>query len=351
MDKNLKRLTIWTSDRDLELGDISGLLTLDYTKEIPYLINRVLTRNDKIIFNRWCPYKEELGLGIHGVEIGQSLIQAIATRAYFETYSSERHAIVDDVVLPRDYRISSHEQPVFFFVVSGRVYAAVVGSEYIDNKIRSNLMGASRTRDTRYEGWGRILFKDIPAYTFSVDFFYWLILKQNQIITAGDYEINLSDIHSLDQSSERNDVSQTVKGANLTDEPMATTGLSVDSDVKAVGITVTIPDATLKINILQNGECHIDQLISRVIGPRGEFLFVDDNLEFVTLFIYVILLPALNQEYNSDVRDGRWTTRHRETARKLWALGVINELCSENRLSIADVTGVEWFRARAVGTP
>lgn len=346
MDKNLKRMTIWTYGQDLELGNITGLLTLDYTKEIPYLIHRDLNRNDKIIFNRWYLYKEELGLEIHGVEIGPKSIQAIAARAYFETYTSERNAIVNDVVLPRDYRISNHEQPVFFFVVSGRVYAAVVGSEHADNKIRSYLMGAARPHDTRYEGWGRILSKDIPAYTFSVDFFYWLILKQNKIITTGDYEISLSDIHSLDQSLERNDVSQTVTGAHLMDEPMATTGLSVDSDVKAVGITVTIPEATLKINILHNGECYIDQLISRVIGPRGEFLFVNDNLEFVTLFIYVILLPALNQAYNSDVRNGRWTTDRRAVARKLWALGVINELCSENKLNVKDVAGIEWFKAR-----
>jgi|GEM_PF-4768509 len=340
------KLTVWALDPELSIDDIPELLNLDYSKYIEYLngADRDLNEFDRKLLHRWREYSNTQGINIQSKEISGLTIRCVSAYAFIESPAPQNQAVIGDFVLPRERRVSPTELPVFFFEYMRRVYAIVVGPEYKTRYIRSALMGGGRNPDEQHTRWKKVQFKDIPNYTFSSDFFYWLISKQNTTVGTSLVNMDISDIRYLSQSADRRDVHHESEGDNLLDEAMSKTGLGVNSRVGQVGTTITCPGANLRFILFETGDCYVDNYLSSVIGPTGEIEPFENYLDIGALMLYAIVLPELKSAFNHEKDSLQWTTRHQADSRKTWALGAINELCSENDISIEEIKDLDWFK-------
>jgi hypothetical protein len=341
------KLSIWSLDADINLEQIPRILGLDYSKDIDYLDevdNPNLTEFDKKLMHRWREYKPDQGFEIETLEILGTTIRCISAYAYLESPAPKNQAIFGNFVVPRAQRVSHTQLPVFFFELSGRVYVIVTGPEYKTRYIRSMLMGGGRTPDESHTVWKTVQFKDIPNYTFSSEFFYWLISKENSIINTSFFNMNVSDIRYLAQSPDRRDVHHESKGDNLLDEAMSKTGLGVNSRVGQVGTTISTTEGTLRFVLFETGDCYVDNYESAVHSSSGEIEPFELHLEIGAIMLHGILLPAMKSAFNAEKNSQQWTTQHQAESRKTWALGAINELCSENDISIQDIQFLDWFK-------
>lgn len=337
------RTTIWQLDSELTLESVKELLLLNYNKIIDYLENHNLDPIDKVLINRWETSFGNRDFEIKEVSIKGYKVRCINTIACFETAASPNSAIIGEFILPRERRVFSYAYPVYFFELGSRVYVIVVAPASADSRIRSALMGGARKPVPEHTKWKKVQFSDIPNYTFNSDFFYWFISKQNQVINSDLSQIQVRDIKHLSQVTERKDTKHLSEGDNLLDEAVPKTGLGVNSNVGQVGTTLVVPEAHLRLILMETGECYIDPYLSSVNGPNGQLEPVEDNLESVALMLYVVLLPTLKAAYNADIQKGSWAPEHHAQARKEWALGAINELCSENGITLEEIKSLEWF--------
>ncbi|RED34660.1 hypothetical protein [Paenibacillus sp. VMFN-D1] len=339
------KLSLWALDPSINIESVSELMTLNYNKPIDYLSDRPgISSFDRTLMNRWREYKPDQGFEVQEIEVFDTTFRYIPAKAYFETTVGLNQAIVNGTVLPREYRISDNELPVFFFEYIGRVYVIVSGSEYKVSSIRKLLMGHGRHATEEQKQWQKVHLKDIPNYNFTSDFFYWLISKENQIVETSLVKMEISDIRFLAQTgTERSDVRHESQGANILDEAVSKTGLGVNSRVDKIGTTISFEGGHINLIIFDNGACWVDNYSSAMNGVAGELEAFEENLETGTLTLFCGILPELRTAYNTEKDDDKWTTGHQAAARKLWALGAINELCSENEITLDEISQLEWF--------
>lgn len=339
------KMSIWALDPQVQLEQIPELLGIDYSREIDYLQEFELSELDKKLLNRWVEYDQAHGFNIQQQEVLGTVVRYIIAKAYFETSAPPESAIIEGYgPLPRDRRIAPNEMPVLFFESHRRVYVIVTGSDYKTRHIRTVLMGGGRLSDENHRRWGKVQTKEISNYSFNSEFFYWLISQQNSTITVGDINLDISDIRYLSQTgTERTDVRHESQGANITDEAISKTGLGVNSRVGQVGTTIGFTGGNYRLILFENGSVWIDNNLSSINGTTGELEPFESNLEIGSLSLYASILPLLKTAFNSDRDQGRWTVELQANARKLWALGAINELCSENEIAINEIQSLEWF--------
>lgn len=339
------KMSIWALDPQVQLEQVPELLSIDYSRNIEYLEGYELSELDKKLLNRWIEYNPAHGFNIQQQEVLGSVVRYIIAKAYFETAAPPESAIIENYgPLPRDRRIASNEMPVLFFESHTRVYVIVIGSDYKTRFIRTVLMGGGRLSDENHRRWGKVQSKEINNYSFSSEFFYWLISKQNSTVTVGGISLDVSDIRFLSQTgTERSDVRHESQGANITDEAISKTGLGVNSRVGQVGTTIGFTGGNFRLILFENGSCWLDNNLSAINGATGELEPLETNLETGSLSLYSSILPLLKTSFNEDRDHGRWTVEHQASARKLWALGAINELCSENEITINEIQNLEWF--------
>jgi hypothetical protein len=340
------KLTVWALDPEITLEIIPELLQLDYSKDIEYLsdIDVQINEFDRKLFHRWRAYREDQGFNIQSKEILGLSIRSIAAYAFLESPAPKDQAVIGSFVLPRERRVSWTELPVFFFEYMRRVYVIIEGSEYKVRYIRSALMGGGRNPNEQHTRWKKIQFKDIPNYNFSSDFFYWLISKQNTTVSTTLVNMDVSDIRYLAQSADRKDVRHESEGDNLLDGAMSKTGLGVNSRVGQVGTTITWTGATLRFILFESGNCYVDNYLSSINSATGEIEPFESYLDTGALMLYAIILPELKTAFNQEKDGNLWTTQHQAESRKTWALGAINELCSENDISIEEIKDLDWFK-------
>lgn len=339
------KMSIWALDPQMTLEQVPELLRIDYSREIEYLEEFEISNLDKKLINRWLEYDQAYGFDVKQIEVLGNEARYIISKAFFETAASPERAVIEGYgPIQREYRITSYEMPVVFFEYHARVYVIVVGSDYKTKSIRTILMGGGRLSDENHRRWGKVQTKDINNYTFGSEFFYWFISKQNSNISVGDISLDVSDIRFLSQTgTERSDVRHESQGANITDEAISKTGLGVNSRVGQVGTTLGFNGGNYRLILFEDGSCWIDSNLSAVNGVAGALEPFDSNLEFGALSIYVSILPLLRNAYNADKDQGRWTVEFQANSRKLWALGAINELCSENEITLDEINALEWF--------
>ncbi|MFU1795426.1 hypothetical protein ACM1RC_16290 [Paenibacillus azoreducens] len=339
------KLSLWALDPTINIETVSDLMQLNYNKIIDYLEDRNdISRFDKTLMNRWREYDQDRGFKVQEIEVFGSAFRYISAYAYFETTIGHDTAIIDGTVLPRERRISENELPVFFFEFIGRVYVVVSGSQYKINNIRTLLMGHGRHTNDEQKQWKRVQLKDIPNFNFTSDFFYWLISKENKTVETALVKMDINDIRFLAQSgTERSDVRHESQGANILDEAVSKTGLGVNSRVDMIGTTISFEGGHINLIIFDNGVCWVDNYNSAMNGITGELEAFEENLEMGALTLFCGILPELKTAYNNDKNNNLWTTEHQAKARKLWALGAINELCSENDITYEEIIELEWF--------
>jgi hypothetical protein len=339
------KLSVWALDPEISLEQIPSLLQLDYVRNIEYL-EEVTVQNplEKKLMNRWREYNDGMGFEIRETEILGNSLNYIPATAYLEFAVPKDQAMYDQFLVPRTQRVNHTMLPVFFYEFAGRVYVIVTGPEYKVRNIRSFLMGGGKKPNESHTRWKKVQFKDIPNYSFSSDFFYWLISKENSSIKTEEFDLNISDIRYLAQSPDRRDVRHESEGDNLLDEAMSKTGLGVNSRVGQVGTTISTSAGTLRFSIFETGDCYVDNYDSGIIDSKGEISPFESTLDKGALMLYAVILPELKAAFNTEKISGVWTTQQQADSRKNWALGAINELCSENEVSMDDISQLDWFK-------
>lgn len=341
------KFSIWALDPEISLEQLPGMLELDYSKEIEYLQsieNPEITEFDRTLLHRWREYKQDYGFNIQEIGILGKTVRCIPVLAHLEFPAPRNRAIFGNMAVPRRDRVDSSDLPVFFFEHGGRVYAIVTGPEYKTRYIRSLLMGGGRKPAELHTRWKSVQFKDIPNFNFSSDFFYWLITKENSTINTDNFNMSVSDIRYLAQSADRKDINHESEGANLLDEAMSKTGLGVNSRLGRVGTTITTNEGTHRFILFENGDCHVDNYESAINSPSGDVEPFEKHLEIGALMLFSSILPSLKSAFNTDVSQRHWTTQHQKDSRKEWALGAINELCSENEITLDEISELDWFK-------
>ncbi len=335
------KLTVWALDPEISLNQLPELMRLNYSKAISYLDEKDLPQIDKTLMHRWKEYISDEEFNIQSYEVLGQTILSIPVRAFIETAAPPDKALHGDFVMPRSKRVTPSLLEVFFFEMSSRVYAIINGPEYKTRYIRTLLMGGGKNPEETHKEWKKVQFKDIPNYTFSSKFFYWLISKENTTITTPLFEMNISDIRLLSQSPDRRDVKHESEGDNLLEEAMSKTGLGVNSRIGHIGTTISCEEGSLRFVLFETGDCFVDNYESALNGHQGELIPFEQAIDKGSLMLYSVILPSLKAAFNAD-RD--WTTQQQADARKTFSLGAINELCAENEISLDEIKSLDWFK-------
>ncbi|WP_099346793.1 hypothetical protein [Clostridium tertium] len=341
MRKKYKRLKLLELTEVQALETVLDLFKKDYNKEISYLADETIPIRDKMLLNKW--RQRENDFSILTFERNDVCIRYLKVNAYLEIAAPANDAVIDGMVLPRSNRVKSYEYPVLFFEKNDKVYCILRCAEYMDSKIKSNLMGAGRAKAELSEAWGKIADCEIEQYSFSSNLFYWLIKKDSQDLEYEKEGLRINSIKTLDNSSLRGDTNYSSEGDDLLSEAVIKTTLGIDVNVDSVGMTIEQDDGTFDIMIDTNGTCGIDDSASILIREGGQVDFIDNYFDEVVIRIYCYILPVFKKLYKDESESGEWNKDTLQICKKTWALEVINDLCYDNEIEIEDVLKLECF--------
>lgn len=341
MRKKYKRLKLIELSDIHNLENVIELFARDYNKDIQYLREHDISLIDKVLRNKW--RKRDGDFNISEFRKNDKVVRYLKANAFIEIAATEREAVIEGVVLPRGNRVKGYEYPVLFFENDNKVYCVLRCAEYMDIKIKSNLMGAGRSKGELSEVWGSINDSEIDNYMFNSNLFYWLIKKDGKELEIGKENITINSIKSLTHSSLRGDTIYSSEGEDLLSETVTKTTLGIDSNVDTVGVTVEQEDGTFDIVLDKSGTCGIDDVSSILLREGGHVEFIDNYIDEVIIRIYCCIIPIFKELYRHEVESKEWTEDTLQICKREWALEVINDLCYDNEITQQDILALDCF--------
>lgn len=335
------RVVVWGMDPKITLDEVPKLLRMDYNTSINYLTDKKhLSYNEKHLLNEWVSPKRNKTFTISQKKLAGEDVRFIQAVGKYETAASVNKAIIDNQVLPREYRVFNHTVDAVFFEVEGRVYCALEASSTQEGKVRSALFGQGR-KEKKKEEWGKVDYQKIAAFSIDSKFFYWLFSKRGTTLKlpigkGKTYEINLVDISAVSQLADKNAYDNKSEGADVLGSLPALSGLGTNQSVYEGGIHLTNNDVTLKMSIHYDCSCYIDSGRS-TLTSQSQVNNIDNDFPGFVLVIYKLLFPGMFALHNQETRLGHWDQAKEEVQRKNWALKVIKELSDENGITYKDL--------------
>lgn len=280
---------------------------------------------DKTLINGWLPKNGE-HFQIDSIDIQGAEVRYISAIGRYEIASSPSRAIIDNRVLPREYRIFNKAVNAVFFELHGRVYCVLEVSVSQEGKVRSVLFGQGYKH--KKTEWGKVASKQLPQFSLDSRFFYWIFSKRGQqlnvVLEDSPFVLNILDVSAVSQLSDRNVHDNRNEGPDVLGSVPALSGLCINQNVYEGGFHLLINNIQLYCRFSSDCTCALDS--SRSIITRGENVApVINDFPNLAITVYTLLVLGLLATFHRETQVGGWTVVEENEQRKKWALQVILE--------------------------
>lgn len=329
----LKGVNICIFKFEKGLNEILPLLNQGNESYIPQLMEYDIQDSDKKLFSRWAPVQPE-GYVINTKTINDYEIRYVKAMALIEVSSMAYDDIIDpetDRPLPKSIRVEERIIYLIFTEINGVLYSIVSGGKTLESKIRSNLMGIRRGRESE-SAWGNVEFKEISQYTLNKSFYYWLLKNNNTSFNNNGKDFCIREVKGFKSNAERDAHSYNGEGSNIDYEIPLKTIIAMNEELISLYINILYDMKTYSFYLDYDGRLSLFKTECGEFSTQNPAPIDTDEL---LLTIYFDIIPFLKQQYNIAVNSGWAQTEIR--FRKDICINAIIELMHENRVTLEEL--------------
>lgn len=256
-------------------------------------------------------------------------IQAKASIEIVNVNKNKREMLSERVELDKKLLVETKKSIVYFVNYLGCVYGIIIGPKEMESRIRSRLMHCRRKESE----WGNIYSTNLQEYSFSKNFYYWVIDKKQCEISDGNSKANIIDVKGFKSDTERETSSISGQGSHIDKRIPLKSILGMGERLINLYIKMNYNGITYGFVLHNDGRLTVYSAECGLFGVTNPRML---NIRECVFSIYFEIIPFLKKVFSSEVTLKNWEV-HEKRIRKTYALEVIRTLMKDNNIEIKEL--------------